>query len=84
LCGAARPVKNQTARDLIQRFQSLARSGLGSFEQSALSSEIHVFGNVAIAFGVCLNLKNRTVVVRGAGAFLLVKEEGAWKIAAQV
>ena len=48
-----------------------------------LGSEVHVFGNVAVALGVCKNLENNTQVTRGVEAFLLIKDAGAWRIVSQ-
>tara|TARA_B100000029_G_scaffold68877_1_gene61281 strand:+ start:5901 stop:6161 length:261 start_codon:yes stop_codon:yes gene_type:complete len=63
--------------------KSLPETGLKSFEQSMLSAEVHVFGSVAIAFGVRRNLENGTDEIRGIEAYLLVKDDGSWKIASQ-
>ena len=54
-----------------------------SFKQTMLGAEVHVFGNVAIAFGVCRNLENGSDEVRGIEAYLLVKDSGRWQIASQ-
>jgi len=80
---AARPARSQTVPALIERFTTLAQTDLRSFEQSVLGTEIHVFGNVAVAFGVCRNIENGSREVRGVEAFLLVKDAGAWRIASQ-
>ena len=83
LFGAARPVQSQTVAAFVDRMKSLSRSGLKSFEQTMLGAEIHVFGSVAIAFGVCRNLENGTEETRGIEAYLLVKDDGIWRIASQ-
>lgn len=80
---ATRPAKGQTVPALIERFKTLASSDLRSFEQSVLGTEIHVFGNVAVALGVCRNIENGQREIRGVEAFLLVKDEGMWRIASQ-
>ena len=83
LYAAARPAQSQAVAAFIERIKTLSRTSLRSFEQSVLGTEVHVFGNVAVALGVCRNIENRTVDVRGVEAFLLIKEEGAWRIVSQ-
>lgn len=80
---AARPARTQTAGGFIDRMKTLSQSGLRSFEQTMLGAEVHVFGTVAVAMGVCRNLENGVDEVRGVEAYLLVKDGGAWRIAAQ-
>jgi len=80
---AARPAAARTAEDFVERMESLAGSSLRSFAQTVLGTEIQVFGNVAVAMGACENIENGTDVVRGVEAFLLVKDDGAWRIASQ-
>ena len=80
---AARPANAQTVSAFIDRMKALPQAGLRSFEQTMLGAEVHVFGNVAIAFGVCRNLENGSDEVRGIEAYLLVKDSGRWQIASQ-
>ena len=80
---AARPAKSQTIGELAERMTGLSRGDLRTFEQAMIGSEIHVFGKVAIAFGACRNLENGVTEVRGVEAYLLVKEDEGWRIAAQ-
>jgi hypothetical protein len=63
--------------------RGLTELRLPSFAQSALGTEILVFGNVAVAMGACENVENEAETVRGVEAFLLVKDNGAWRIASQ-
>jgi hypothetical protein len=83
LFGAARPARSQTVAAFVDRMKSLSQTGLKSFEQTMLGAEVHVFGSVAIAFGVCRNLENRTDENRGIEAYLMVKDDGIWRIASQ-
>jgi len=83
LFGAARPARSQTVAAFVDRMKSLSQTGLKSFEQTMLGAEVHVFGSVAIAFGVCRNLENRTDENRGIEAYLMVKADGIWRIASQ-
>ena len=48
-----------------------------------LGATVHVFGDVAIAFGVCKNIEYGEKEGRGVGAYLLVREAEGWRIAAQ-
>lgn len=83
LFSAARPATAQTVEAFIERMKGLSQTTLQSFNQSMLGSEVHVFGNVAVALGVCKNLENNTQVTRGVEAFLLIKDAGAWRIVSQ-
>jgi hypothetical protein len=83
LFGTARPARSQTVAAFVDRMKSLSQTGLKSFEQTMLGAEVHVFGSVAIAFGVCRNLENRTDENRGIEAYLMVKDDGIWRIASQ-
>jgi len=83
LFSAARPATPQTVEAFIERMKGLSQTTLQSFHQSMLGSEVHVFGNVAVALGVCKNLENNTQVTRGVEAFLLIKDAGAWRIVSQ-
>ena len=80
---AARPATPQTVEAFVERMGELAGSRLRSFAQRVLGTEIQVFGNVAVAMGACENVENETEVVRGVEAFLLVKDDGVWRIASQ-
>lgn len=80
---AARPPEPQTVPDFVERMQALPEADLQTFDQSFRGAKIMVFGNVAVAFGVCENVENRQAQTRGIEAFLLVKDGDAWRIAAQ-
>ena len=83
LYAAARPVKAQSAQAFIERMKGLAETKLRSFAEAVLGVEVRIFGNVAMAVAGCAITENEADVSRGVEMMLLVKEEGAWRIAAQ-
>lgn len=80
---AARPVRRQTVDAFITRMSGLAQDKLRSFEETMLGADILVFGNVAVALSASEMVENGTEVNRDVTGFLLVKDEGKWRIAAQ-
>lgn len=80
---AARPVRRQTAPAFIERMQGLAGTTLTTFRERVLGTEIRIFGNVATAVAGCEITENDTQVSLGVEMLLLVKTDGAWRIAAQ-
>lgn len=80
---AARPARPQTVGAFVERMKGLAGTSLVTFKEQMLGTEIHVFGNVAVALGVCEITENDEQVSRGVEAMLLIKEEGVWKIVSQ-
>ena len=80
---SARPAKRQTVQAFIARMQELAGTKLRSFHETALGTEVHVFGNVAVAVAACEITENEAGVSRGIEMLLLVKDNGSWRIVAQ-
>jgi ketosteroid isomerase-like protein len=80
---SARPVKRQTVEGFVERMTGLAGSALRTFDERATGAKVHVFGNVAVAMGVCEVRENGGAPKRGVEALLLVKDEGRWRIVAQ-
>jgi hypothetical protein len=81
---AARPVKPQTVEQFMERMKRLRTEGkLGTFEETPLGCEAHVFGNVAVAFAACEMLENGSTVTRDVSATILVRDNDIWHIAAQ-
>jgi ketosteroid isomerase-like protein len=80
---AARPAKRQTVDAFVERIKGLSQTTLHSFNETMLGTKVHVFGNVAVALGVCEILENDTDVTRNVEAFLLIKDDGAWRIVSQ-
>jgi hypothetical protein len=80
---AARPARRQTVDGFIERMKALAGTKLRSFKEGVLGTEIHIFGNVAVALAACEITENDAEVSRGVEALLLIKDEGAWRIVSQ-
>jgi hypothetical protein len=80
---AARPARRQTVEGFIDRMKRLAGTKLRSLEENVLGTEIHIFGNVAVALAGCEITENDAEVSRGVEAMLLIKDEGAWRIVSQ-
>jgi Domain of unknown function (DUF4440) len=80
---AARPAKRQTVEGFIERMKGLEGTQLRSFEEAVLGTEIHVFGNVAVALAVCEMTENGTELNRSVEMLLLIKNAGVWQIVSQ-
>ena len=80
---SARPAKAQTVPAFVERMRTLSGGALQTFHETMLGSEVHVFGNVAVAIAACENIENGKDVNKVVEMLLLVKEGAAWKIAAQ-
>jgi hypothetical protein len=80
---AARPVQPRTVEDFIARMKSLSESKLRSFREAVLGTEVHVFGNVAVAVAACEMTENDVGMNRGVEMLLLIRNEDARKIVAQ-
>jgi hypothetical protein len=80
---AARPARRQTVEEFVVRMKGLAATTLRAFRERVLGTEIHVFGNVAVAVAACAIIENAAEEVRGVEMLLLVKDEGRWRIVAQ-
>ncbi|WP_245444640.1 hypothetical protein [Microvirga sp. KLBC 81] len=63
--------------------KSLTGTKLRSFAEAVLGTEIHVFGNVAVAVAACEMTENGADVQRGVEMLLLIKDAGAWQIVSQ-
>jgi ketosteroid isomerase-like protein len=79
----ARPAKVQTVAAFIARMKGLAEGPLQTFGERVLGTQIHVFGNIAVALAGCEIIENGEKVTRGVEALLLVKDDGVWRIVAQ-
>ena len=80
---AARPVRRQTLNAFITRMNGVAQGALRFFEERTLGMQILVFGNVAVILSASEMVENGTEVNHDVSGFLLVKDEGKWRIAAQ-
>ncbi len=63
--------------------KSIAGNELRSLEEAVLGTEVTVFGNIAIAIAACAMKENGSTENRTVEMLLLVKDRGAWRIAAQ-
>lgn len=79
---AARPVRRQSVDAFIARMNGLVGNKLRSFKETTLGMEILLFGTVAVVLGASEMVENGTEVNRDVSGFLLVKDEGKWRIAA--
>lgn len=80
---AACPARSQTVSAFIERMKGLSGGTLRSFGERVLGTDIHIFGNVAMAFAACEITENDEKTICGVEALLLVKDGGEWKIVAQ-
>ncbi len=79
---AARPARRQTLKAFIARMDGVAQGALRSFEEKTLGMQVLVFGNVAVALAASEMLENGTEVNHDVSGYLLLKDEGRWRIAA--
>jgi Putative lumazine-binding len=80
---AARPLKAQSVAEFLARMMNLAGKEFTSLQETVLKTDIKVFGNIAIAAVLCAMTENSTKASQTVEMLLLVKDEGAWRIAAQ-
>lgn len=79
----ARPIQASTVKSFVARMRALSESSLKMLYERLVGDRILVFGNVAVALAVCELDENGGDRSRNVEAMLLVKNDGAWKIAAQ-
>ena len=79
---AARPVRRQTLEEFITRMSGVAEGALRSFEEKTLGMQVLVFGNVAVVLAASEMVENGTEVNHDVSGYLLLKDEGGWRIAA--
>jgi hypothetical protein len=82
LIPAARPASAKTLDTFIERMDGVARDSLHSFEERTLGMQILVFGNVAVVLAASEMIENRSEINHDVSGYLLVKNEGEWRIAA--
>ena len=80
---ARRPPAPQSALDFTSRLRRLRDDGLDSFTETGVGCHVWVIGNIAIALADCEMVENGSTVTRDVSGFLLVKDAGDWRIAAQ-
>ena len=79
---AARPVATKSVEGFIARMKSVALGGLQSFEEHTRGMRIQRFGNIAVVLASSELLENGAETNHDVSAYLLVKTDGAWRIAA--
>ena len=79
---AARPARAKTVDAFIQRMNSVARGSLRSFEERTLGMQVLVFGSVAVVLAASEMIENEAEVNHDVSGYLLVRDEGEWRIAA--
>lgn len=83
LYASARPARAQSVTQFTERMGGLVGTSLRSFEEKIVGSTIRVFGTVAVAVVACETVENAKDSNRTVEMMLLVKDAGAWRIAAQ-
>jgi hypothetical protein len=83
MIASRRPAQAQTVATFLDRMKGLAASTLPGFEERALGGYVHVFGNIAVALVAGETRENAAEVNRDVSGYLLIKDGGRWKIAAQ-
>ena len=66
----------------IERMETVARANLRSFEEHTCGMKILQFGNIAVVLAMSELLENGEDVNHDISAYLLVKSDGRWSIAA--
>ena len=79
---AARPASGKSVDAFVDRMKGVAEAGLHTFEEHTRKVSVSCFGNVAVAMALSWMLENGEEENRDISAYLLVKTEGQWKIAA--
>jgi len=79
---AARPAQAKTLNEFIERMNRVAQGSLRSFEERTLGMQVLVFGNVAVVMAASELVENGAEVNHDVSGYLLVKEDGEWRIAA--
>lgn len=79
---SARPLAPSTVSAFVERIKSVSVTTQTFYEQ-VLGTTIHVFGHVAVAVVVCEVTENQKDRSQNVEMILLVKDDGAWRIAAQ-
>jgi hypothetical protein len=61
---------------------NLATGALRSFEEKTLGMQVLAFGNIAVVLAASEMLENGKEVNHDVSGYLLVKDDGKWRIAA--
>jgi len=79
---AARPARAKTLDEFIERMNGVAQGALRTFEERTLGMQILAFGNVAVVLSASEMMENEAEVNHDVHGYLLLKDEGEWRIAA--
>jgi ketosteroid isomerase-like protein len=79
---SARPVRRETLDAFITRMNGVAEGPWRSFEEKTLGMQVLVFGNVAVVLAASEMLENGSEVNQDVSGYLVLKDEGKWRIAA--
>jgi len=80
---AARPVARRSLEDFMKRMDGVAQGGsLNTFEEKTLGMQVLHFGNIAVVLAASEMLENGTEVNHDVSGYLLLKDQGKWRIAA--
>jgi len=79
---AARPVQARTLDQFIERMKGVAEGTLHTFEEHTRGMQILFFGNVAVVLAASEMLENGSEENHDVSGYLLVKDDGDWRIAA--
>lgn len=80
---AKRPLAPLSVEAFLARMKGLAGGELRSLQEIVLKTDIKVVGNIANAAVLCGMIENATAISQTVEMLLLVKDDGAWRIAAQ-
>jgi len=80
---SARPVVPQSVATFVQRMKLLVAGSVTAFNEEVMGTTVNVFGHIAVAIVVCEVTENAKYAGRVVEMILLVKENDAWRIAAQ-
>jgi hypothetical protein len=83
MIASARPARPQSVDEFLGRMKDLSQGSLRSFAEKALGGKVFVFGNIAVALVAGETIENGRETNRDVSGYLLVKEDGRWRIAAQ-
>ena len=83
MIASSRPPRPQSVDAFLERMKGLAAGELQTFQERALGSEVHIFGNVAVALVASETVENGSGINRDVSGYLLIKDGERWMIAAQ-
>ena len=83
MIASARPARLQSVAQFVERMKDLAGGSLRTFGERVLGGRILIFGNVAVALFAGETRENETEINRDVSGYLLIKDQGRWRIAAQ-